>query len=133
MDSPAGGARDRRVVSRQHRPREDFDEYQLIQVLGRGSYGVVHLARDRLLDRLVAIKFVSLPADERARFLIEARAIARVQHPNVVTIYRVGENDGQPFIVSEYLRGQRLDQLVGSLLGADQLLDVAVGLARGLD
>ncbi|MGB1274791.1 MAG: protein kinase domain-containing protein, partial [Nannocystaceae bacterium] len=75
-------------------PPEEFDEYKLLRRLGSGSMGQVYLAHDRLLDRPVAIKFASIHNDDRIareRFLVEARAAARIQHPNVVAIYRIGE------------------------------------------
>src|SRR5207253_1994490 len=79
-----------------------FEEYRLLRVLGRGAMGTVWLAHDLTLDRPVAIKFV---AGARDRFFLEARAVARLHHPNVATIHRVGEVDGHPYIVSEYVRG----------------------------
>ncbi|HET6612600.1 MAG TPA: serine/threonine-protein kinase, partial [Kofleriaceae bacterium] len=115
------------------KPPQAFEEYKLIELLGRGGMGAVYLARDTILDRAVAIKFIAVDADQQARdrFVIEARAIARVQHPNVVAIYRVGEVEGRPFIVSELVRGKRLDLLAGSL-SSEGLVDIAIQLCRGL-
>src|SRR5262245_16135298 len=95
-------------------PPKTFDEYRLLRLLGGGAMGEVYLAQDTLLDRPVAVKFIaSLAPDEaqRERFRTEARAIARVQHPNVVDIYRVGEVQRHPYLVSEFLRGESLDRL----------------------
>ncbi|HEU4727272.1 MAG TPA: protein kinase, partial [Kofleriaceae bacterium] len=83
-------------------PPESFDDYRLIEPLGRGSMGQVWLARDTVLDRLVAVKLISdLPGHDavRRRFLLEARAAARVQHPNIIAIYRVGEIDARPYLI----------------------------------
>ncbi|MCP3103721.1 SUMF1/EgtB/PvdO family nonheme iron enzyme [Myxococcus sp. K15C18031901] len=118
-------------------PPREFEEYQLLRPLGRGAMGQVFLAKDLLLERLVAVKFIATPegrrpdATARARFFQEARAIARLQHPNVVAIHRVGEVRGQPFLVSELIRGEPLDRLPLPVEGA-RLLRLAIGLARGL-
>jgi eukaryotic-like serine/threonine-protein kinase len=114
-------------------PPGEFAEYALLHPLGRGGMGEVFLARDRLLDRLVAVKFVTRFDDpvRRARFLREARAVARLQHPNVVTVHRVGETGGCPYIVSEFIRGRTLDKL-GAPVAWPELLGIAVDLARGL-
>lgn len=114
-------------------PRK-FDGYELRRLLGRGGMGEVHLAHDTFLDRPVAVKFILAHlADEtaRKRFLIEARAVARLQHPNVVTIHRVGEVDGTPYLVSEFVRGKPLDALP---LPADAalVLRVALDITNGL-
>src|SRR5215216_6059108 len=85
-------------------PPKAFDEYRLLRLLGRGGMGEVYLAHDTMLDRPVAVKFISAIDPEvgaREQFLIEARAAARLQHPNVLTIYRVGELDDHPFLISE--------------------------------
>src|ERR1043166_4115432 len=94
-------------------PPDEFEEYRLVRLLGRGAMGEVYLARDALLDRPVAVKFVRAARDPvaRARFFDEARAIARLQHPNVVAIYRIAEVAGHPYLVSEYVRGRSLDEL----------------------
>jgi serine/threonine protein kinase/formylglycine-generating enzyme required for sulfatase activity len=114
-------------------PPQRFDEYQLQRRLGGGAMGHVYLAHDTLLDRDVAIKFVIAVDDPlaRARFLLEARAIARLQHPNVVAVHRVGEVLGQLYIVSELVRGRTLDNLEMPV-APDVLLRIAVDLARGL-
>jgi serine/threonine protein kinase/formylglycine-generating enzyme required for sulfatase activity len=114
-------------------PPEEFEEYRLVRLLGRGTMGEVYLARDALLDRPVALKFVQAASDPlaRARFFDEARAIARLQHPNVVAIYRVAEVAGHPYLVSEYVRGRSLDQLERPVPWR-QVLDLALDLARGL-
>ncbi|HET7502507.1 MAG TPA: SUMF1/EgtB/PvdO family nonheme iron enzyme [Kofleriaceae bacterium] len=115
------------------RPPEEFEEYRLVRLLGRGAMGEVYLARDSLLDRPVAVKFVQAARDPgaRARFLDEARAIARLQHPNVVAIHRIGEVAGHPYLVSEYVRGRPLDQLERPA-ASRQVLEIALHLARGL-
>src|SRR5439155_8354074 len=115
-------------------PPESFDEYRLIERLGRGSMGQVWLAHDTVLDRPVAVKFLSELAEHdaaRQRFLTEARAAARVQHPNIMAIYRVGEIDRRPYLISEYVRGDTLDRIARPVAWP-RLLAIAVGLARGL-
>ena len=96
--------------------------------------GVVYLAQDTTLDRHVAVKFIAAHQPEprvREYFETEARAIARLQHPNVVTVFRVGEVDGHPYIVSEYVDGQSLAELALPVPWR-RVLTLGVGLARGL-
>ena len=115
-------------------PPHEFEEYRLVRPLGAGGMGQVFLAHDLVLDRLVAIKFIgSLEPDAaaRGRFLTEARAAARLAHPNVASVYRVGEIAGKPFIVSEYLRGKSLAALARPLPWR-RVLELGVELARGL-
>src|SRR5262245_46877084 len=115
-------------------PPAVFGEFRLDRMLGRGAMGVVYLAHDTSLDRRVAVKFIASRQPQpwvRAYFEIEARAIARLQHPNVVTVYRVGEVGGRPFIVSEYDDGASLaDQPLP--LPWRRALAYGAGLARGL-
>ncbi len=112
----------------------DLDGYQLERRIGQGAMGEVYLARDLLLERPVAIKFIAAgQVDEtaRQRFMVEARAIARLQHPNVVTIYRIGEHEGLPYLVSEYIDGTPLDELA-TPMEQGRLLEIGLGLSRGL-
>ncbi|NVB82034.1 MAG: protein kinase [Kofleriaceae bacterium] len=115
-------------------PPPRLAEYRLIRQLGRGGMGQVWLAIDELLERQVAIKLVdSLVPDpaQRRRFLVEARAAARLMHPNVVSIHRVAEIDGIPYIVSEWVRGEPLDKLPRPLPWR-RVVELGIGLARGL-
>ncbi|ATB30376.1 protein kinase domain-containing protein [Melittangium boletus] len=116
-------------------PPREFEEYRLLRPLGQGAMGQVYLAHDTLLERLVAVKFITpggvSEETARARFFQEARAIARLQHPNVVAIHRVGEVRRRPYLVSEFIRGQPLDTLPRPVEGR-HVLRIAVGLARGL-
>jgi serine/threonine protein kinase len=112
----------------------EVEEYRIIRALGAGSMGAVFLAHDTLLDRAVAIKFVSaleVSASKRDRFFTEARAVARLSHPNVVTVYRVGEVQQRPYLVSEYVRGASLAALTRPVAWP-RALKIAIGLARGL-
>ncbi|HZH13025.1 MAG TPA: protein kinase [Archangium sp.] len=115
-------------------PPEAFDEFRLERVLGRGGMGVVYLAHDTSLDRRVAVKFIASGQPEpwvRAYFETEARVIARLQHPNVVNVFRVGTVGGHPYIVSEYVVGQSLAELPLPVPWR-QVLRLGIGLARGL-
>jgi len=114
---------------------EKVDTFRLLRPLGRGGMGQVHLAHDETLDRQVALKFIASlrPGHEqRERFLIEARAIARIHHPSVVAIYSVGEHNGTPYLVSEYVDGHSLAQIEKPLQSA-RVLRIAIDLARGLE
>jgi serine/threonine protein kinase len=88
----------------------EVEEYRIVRPLGAGTMGVVFLAHDTLRDRPVAIKFISaleINAAKRERFFTEARAIARLSHPNVVAVFRFGEVRQRPYLVSEYVPGTR--------------------------
>lgn len=116
------------------KPPEHFEEYRIVRALGRGAMGSVYLAHDSLLDRPVAVKFIAADdpdADTRDRFFVEARAVARLQHPNVVAIFRVGELRGRPYLVSEFLRGESLDH-VKKPLEWQRVLQIGIELTRGL-
>jgi len=96
--------------------------------------GQVFLAHEVSLDRPVAIKFIADAnpgAQARERFATEARAIARLSHPNVVAIYRIGDVQGMPYIAYEYVEGQNLDQRDGALPW-QRALDVGLAIASGL-
>ena len=115
-------------------PPEVFDEFRLERMIGRGGMGIVYLAHDTTLGRPVAVKFIASSQPEpwvRAYFETEARAIARLQHPNVVTVFRVGQVSGHPYIVSEYVVGQSLAELPLPMPWR-RVLALGVGLARGL-
>ncbi len=88
-------------------------QYEIIRELGAGGMGVVYLARDDRLGRRVAIKFLQTGnAELTRRFIVEARATARCSHENIVVIYEVGELQGSPFMVLEYLEGQTLSAVI---------------------
>src|SRR3954468_22976182 len=112
--------------------------YELEELVGKGGMSTVYRAKDRLLERTVAIKLLhehfSRDEDYVERFRREARAVARLSHPNIVTVIDRGEDAGRQFIVFEYIDGENLKQLVereGPLPVADAL-ELALGVARGL-
>jgi serine/threonine protein kinase len=117
------------------RPPASFDDFVVERALGSGGMGHVYLGRDVALDRPVALKFIASvdpsPA-ARSRFLVEARSIARLSHPNVVSVYRVGEVEGRPYIAYEFVSGESLADLQKPMAWATALR-LAVGVARGLD
>jgi|SRR6516225_2636151 len=97
-------------------PARKIGKYEIRGELGRGAMGVVFKARDPLIGRLVALKTLALAAsqseDLRQRFYREAQAAGGLQHPNIVTVYEMGEQNGVPFIVMEYLEGESLDAVL---------------------
>src|SRR5436190_10092986 len=112
-----------------------FDSFEIERALGIGGMGHVYLARDTMLDRKVALKFIaasSPTSEERERFIIEARAIAKLAHPNVVGVFRIGDVEGRPYIAYEFVDGLSLDLVVRPVTwGAG--LRIATLLARGLE
>jgi serine/threonine protein kinase len=99
-------------------------------LLGRGSMGIVFKARHRRLDRVVALKMIAGKSEQAAElFQIEARAVAHLQHPNIVQIFDIGNNDGQPFLALEFVEGGSLDQRIA---GQPQPPRIAAELVRTL-
>ena len=113
--------------------------YRVRARLGKGGMGVVYLGRDEALDRDVAIKTLrsggSSDDESRGRFEIEAKAAARLQHPNIVTVFELGEDRGLPYIAMELLGGDDLETLLrsGEKLSQTERLDVVIQTLRGLD
>ncbi|MBP6702128.1 MAG: protein kinase [Vicinamibacteria bacterium] len=113
--------------------------YRVRARLGKGGMGVVYLGRDEALDRDVAIKTLRVDGasdtESRGRFEIEAKAAARLQHPNIVTVFELGEDRGLPYIAMELLGGQDLETLLRSRepLSATERLDIVIQSLRGLD
>jgi serine/threonine-protein kinase len=114
------------------------DRYELQQLVGTGGMSSVYRARDRLLDRNVALKILhprhAEDDDYVERFRREARTVAQLSHPNIVTVIDRGESDGKQFIVFEYVDGETLDGLVArrGALPVDDALPIAIAVAHGL-
>ncbi len=110
------------------------DRFGLIREIARGGMGQVFLARDTKLGRKVAIKFLLHDDPNFAqRFLIEARATARCTHENIVSIYEVGEYQGLPYMVLEYLEGKTLSQVLEGKPGAKQFAELMLSVFRALE
>jgi serine/threonine-protein kinase len=118
--------------------RHDIGKYHIIELVGEGAMGVVYRATDSVLDRTVAIKVmnesIARQEDLRKRFLHEAQAAASLQHPNVVSIYDMGEVDGHMFIAMEFVDGVDLEKLLelGQPLSLQAKLDIIIDVLTGL-
>jgi len=117
------------------KPQESLDRYLIRRELGRGGMGLVFEVWDPVLEREVALKVMTLEADPeaRARFEREARAGARLRHPNIVAIHETGlAADGRPFFVMERIKGCSLDESARDGLGALEAVRIARGIASAL-
>ena len=112
--------------------------YEITSLLGAGGMGEVYQARDTRLDRVVAIKVMQshsvADTDSRSRFEREARAISRLNHPNICTLHDIGSDEGVPFLVMEYVEGQTLaDALLKGPLTPDRIFRYGIEISEGLD
>jgi non-specific serine/threonine protein kinase len=111
--------------------------YVIVDHLGSGGMGEVYLAEDTELNRKVALKFLSShlcqDADCRTRFKREAQAAAKLNHPNIVTIYEVSEFNGRPFFAMEHVEGQSLRELIkANELPIERVIELAIQICEGL-
>ena len=114
---------------------KELGPYTIEKLLGAGGMGEVYLARDTKLDRMVALKILPwhflADADRIARFRREARALSSLNHPNLITIYEVGEAEGLHFIATEFVEGQTLSSLRAKL-SVKELLSIVAQVAQAL-
>src|SRR5215204_293959 len=118
-------------------PVKTIAHYRIMEPIGAGGMGAVYKAYDKKLQRVVALKvlppeYVS-QQDRRRRFYQEARAASALNHPHILTVYEVGEDDGKPYIAMEYVEGETLRNKIRSGgLPLKQILEIAIQIAEGL-
>ena len=120
------------------REPETIGKYRIVESIGRGGMGTIWKAHDPILDRLVALKVISpeieVSDDLRARFFREAKACAKLNHPNIVIVHDMGEDASRLFIVMELLQGEELRQIIkaNTSLKLEDKLSLIQEVCRGL-
>jgi serine/threonine protein kinase len=114
-----------------------ISHYKLLEKLGQGGMGVVYKALDTALNRMVALKFlpeaIAGEAEEKARFIREARAAAALDHPNIATVYEIAEAGEKLFIAMAYVEGETLKkQIASGKWQVKDAVDIAIQIAEGL-
>ncbi|MFL6211198.1 MAG: protein kinase domain-containing protein [Pyrinomonadaceae bacterium] len=118
-------------------PGTCFGHYEIIKQIGAGGMGEVYLAVDKKLDRQVAVKMLNAQFKQKAanlgRFIQEAKAASALNHPNILVIHEIGEADEAHFIVSEFIEGQTLREVIrAASLSLAELLDISIQIAAAL-
>ena len=143
VHSPGVAAANTEEASRSTGGRKDRElpritGYEILGVLGAGGMGIVYKARHLRLDRLVALKMIRAGAgarpDDLARFEAEARAVAAIDHPNIIKIFEIGEHDGLPYFSLEFLEGGSLaERIAGKPQPIEDAAQIVETLARAMD
>ena len=140
IDTPPASLAAEMFAERENRTswiNRKIGHYKIVKLLGRGGMGEVYLAEDTRLDRKVTLKFLpenfAQTSDRMRRFVQEAKAASALNHPNIITIYEVGEADNQRFIAAEYIEGETLrEHSKNSPLPLANALDIAIQIASAL-
>src|SRR5436309_10951562 len=139
------GAEENRTATRRGEQVMKLGRYEIVRELGKGAMGIVYLAKDPLIGRLVALKTIrpSAHADDedtrefQQRFVREAQAAGILNHPSIVTVHDIGQDEpsGTSFIAMEYVEGQNLKEILaqGRPLSFEQAADIMAQVADGLD
>ena len=137
VDQPAyQAAADMLVAVSNFKTGQTVAHYKILSLLGEGGMGRVYLAEDTKLHRKVSLKFLSANVtqdhERLRRFEQEARAASALNHPNIITIHEIGEENGQQFIATEFIEGQTLRERLRSPLDLDEALEIAIQVASAL-
>jgi eukaryotic-like serine/threonine-protein kinase len=113
---------------------KDINGFHIVEKVGEGGMAEVYKALDLKLERHVAIKFLRTdPTDydvNRQRFELEAKALAKLRHQNIVAVLDYGEFEGQPYLVMEYVKGKTLKQMLGKPMPWRKAVDILIPVAR---